>query len=952
MPLGQPARAQVLGMRVGRGRWYNRTTMSGGSKGRTWLGVWKDLDPAVKRQIAEAAFEHEKLSKAATVALARHDRVRRQTVAKWSDEKRAEHFARIRRLPNAQLAAALLTHFHLVRRQRLVVSFLDFLKLPHEEGMIQSIEELEPPAWSRMVAAIRRLSATFPRAHVQLFLDVISCQSGFEVFRGFDEARVEALGSEAVSMRRPTPATDTFGGRLEADLTEEPSEPRREPAPVPEETPLGFTTLDQVLIRTVVASVADVHGALPIEKTEDLVEEVIQLNLERHQSYFHRGFATVLFDRPLELDFPEASDARRGWYACGALVGYERRGDLTAIVSLLTQRPDLARELSRPGSGYAERVVSIVFSAFCAAGRFAEAARFLEPNVVGRAEVGLARDILEVASGLIRERREADARRLLDVLLAALPQLSEDPDLPTDFAVLLQRRRAHCARLRGDFAGARALLEPQLTAADPAVRSDILADLGLIECGLRSLADVRLPPEESMLGDFAAQFDKGMSFFERSSREGAGGRNHGDFCIGMARFARGDTVGSIPFLERAVAGMSGDPERYGKFGPLDSGQLALSVALAETTDLARVPYARDLMRQVLESRGRPPHYMIRRALVALELTDPEAANELAHEVYRSQGTRGLPVLARTGVIRHVPEALDELLGQAKRKDFSAERRFEAARVVLSESHAMRDAPGTDGPAAFRERATEALDIMVELATVEPFRETLIQLLSNENGPWRTAMDPLDARVVMAALYESKGQFANAANQLAQAFHVTLDVDDEWALGKAEALLEDIRALGGDEAVAFLEPRYQQYKEVFERRSQSGLVAPPTIDPEAFYGLVLVVGGNETQQQQDESIRAAVKKQWPNVTVIFERTGWSSNWGEQLRNMDGQLARARVVVLMRYVRTMLGRQIRKRCGELDVPWVACTGSGQASMLRAIEQAILLAWRQSGIAQAGQ
>lgn len=68
-------------------------------------------------------------------------------------------------------------------------------------------------------------------------------------------------------------------------------------------------------------------------------------------------------------------------------------------------------------------------------------------------------------------------------------------------------------------------------------------------------------------------------------------------------------------------------------------------------------------------------------------------------------------------------------------------------------------------------------------------------------------------------------------------------------------------------------------------------------------------------------------------------------------MDAELSRARVLVLMRYVRTMLGRSIRKRASELEIPWVACTGSGRASMLRAIEQAILLAWRQSGIALAG-
>jgi hypothetical protein len=917
-------------------------------QGKTWLGVWKDLDLATRRQVALVAFEDDKLAKAATVALARHDRVRRQSVDRWNAEKRAEHFARMRKLPSSQLAAAVFTQFHLVRRKRLVVSFLDFLKVPHDQGVIRNIEEQEPPARSRMVAAIRRMAATFPRAHVQLFLDVVSCQSAFDVFSDFDAARLEALGDATFGPPTPAPVTDTFGGRVESNLEEEHEHAQPEPPPPPpDDTPPSFTTLDQVLIRSVVASVADVHGALPPEKVEDLVEEVIQLNLERHQSYFHRGFLTVLLGRPVDLDFPEASDVRRGWYACGAILGFKRRGNLDAIVELLTLRAELARELARPGSGYAERVVSIVFEAYCAKGRVSEAARFLSPVVVGRAGAAFARELLEMASSLIRERREADARRLLDVLLPALPALTEDPDLPSGFEVLVQRRRAHCARLRGDFEGARKLLEPQLEVADPAVRSDILADVGLIDCGLRSLADVRLPPEESMLGDFAKQFMPGWRHFERSSKVGAGGRNHGDYCLGMGLFARGDGAAAVPYLERAVAGMGADPDRYGRFGPLDTARLALAVALAELTDLARVPYARDLLRQLLESRSRAPEYMLRRALTALELTDTEAAIELAHELYRAEGARSLPVLADTQLLRHVPDAIDELLSHAKRPELTRDRRWAAAKRVLSECHAMRDAASVERSAVFRERATEALDVMVELATAEaPLRGELLDLFSDEHGAWRTAMEPIDARVVQASLYEAQGEFANAAMQLGLAFHATLDMEDEWALGKAEALLEDIRALGGEEAVMPFAARFQQYKQVFERRSQSGLVLPPSVHPADLYGLVLVVGGNETQAVQDEAIAAAIKQQWPNVTVLFEHTGWNSNWGEQMRAMEGQLVRARVVVIMRFVRTMLGKALRKRCGELEIPWVACTGSGRASMLRSIEQAVLLAWRQNG------
>lgn len=233
----------------------------GGTKGKSWLGVWKELDAPTREQIAAVAFEQPNVGKALSLAIARHARVRRQSVERWSPEKQAREAARIRRLPSASLAAALLTHFHLAKRARLVLSFLDFLKIPHQGGLIRDIESIEVPPRSRMVAAIRRVAVTFPRAHADLFFDVISCQSGFDVFSEFDAARAEAFPSDGLP-KRSMLVVDTFGGQLDAGLTEEQATPRETAPPAPpDDTPPTFTTLDQVLMRSIVASVADVHGS-------------------------------------------------------------------------------------------------------------------------------------------------------------------------------------------------------------------------------------------------------------------------------------------------------------------------------------------------------------------------------------------------------------------------------------------------------------------------------------------------------------------------------------------------------------------------------------------------------------------------------------------------------------------------------------------------------------------
>jgi hypothetical protein len=42
--------------------------------------------------------------------------------------------------------------------------------------------------------------------------------------------------------------------------------------------------------------------------------------------------------------------------------------------------------------------------------------------------------------------------------------------------------------------------------------------------------------------------------------------------------------------------------------------------------------------------------------------------------------------------------------------------------------------------------------------------------------------------------------------------------------------------------------------------------------------------------------------------------------------------------MTFVRTNLGRHVRRRCSEEGRPWVPCTGHGRESLRRAIETAV--------------
>lgn len=109
--------------------------------------------------------------------------------------------------------------------------------------------------------------------------------------------------------------------------------------------------------------------------------------------------------------------------------------------------------------------------------------------------------------------------------------------------------------------------------------------------------------------------------------------------------------------------------------------------------------------------------------------------------------------------------------------------------------------------------------------------------------------------------------------------------------------------------------------------------------------VVFVGGNETQAQYDERIRASLSRQYPGLTVTFRHTGWTSNWGQQLPGLVKECNAADAVVLMTMMRTMLGQSLR---ASLRRPWVSCAARGEKGIERSILKAASIALRKRAAA----
>ena len=70
-------------------------------------------------------------------------------------------------------------------------------------------------------------------------------------------------------------------------------------------------------------------------------------------------------------------------------------------------------------------------------------------------------------------------------------------------------------------------------------------------------------------------------------------------------------------------------------------------------------------------------------------------------------------------------------------------------------------------------------------------------------------------------------------------------------------------------------------------------------------------------------------------MTFIQTGWSENWGRRFGEIEGAMASHDALVIMRFMRTHLGRRIRERW--TGGPWRSCWGGGHGAIVDAVARA---------------
>jgi hypothetical protein len=139
--------------------------------------VWRRLTPEERLVAATHFWEQpaQEVVGSALGAIVKARRLRPQVARSLPNETKARTTAALVDPGGEPVAAALLVALHLGDRRGLLVTFLDALGLPHEDGLLKD-DATTPVTEDAVRAGVAALRAAFPPAQVDTYLNTLWLQ--------------------------------------------------------------------------------------------------------------------------------------------------------------------------------------------------------------------------------------------------------------------------------------------------------------------------------------------------------------------------------------------------------------------------------------------------------------------------------------------------------------------------------------------------------------------------------------------------------------------------------------------------------------------------------------------------------------------------------------------------------------------------------------------------------
>ena len=864
----------------------------------TWRKLWQALEPEERYTGIDAAMREDKGIRNVMVReVARSRHFRPRTVESWTDDKIARFASKIE-ITDREAIPGLLMWLHFSSRQALLGRFLDALQISHSNGRIDPGDlPAHPVATARLADAANALVEEFSANEVVAYLLTLSLQ-GDGVWEGV------------------WPWLRQYG---EEEIDPVPDEESSDPVASDQETPTAdeFTTLDRRMIHVVIDVAQGIEGAASEDELDDLIDEIIQLNSQRHRTYFHAGLRdSVLRRGPMTTLSAENRDRRR-WYWAGFVQGLVRLDDWNAVVHAF-DTVDAVRELGDSGEGASSAASRCIVEALIKADRPTDIVTFIRLPAVVRSRPMLA-TLLKEGTELLRQDRATEARGLFELLGNAVERL-EAMGFDTDAALFqaIRRRRANCLRQLGEMETATRLLEELLPRAADDIKSMIKADLGLIAAGFHRLADLVMPGAADGLAEFKESLRRGTGFFHEAVAFPGAAAGHGRYCLGLLALAEGRPKDAVEDLTLALSLFESDATTYRRGGLLANARLYLGIALCQDLAEGRLRRAARLIEEGLDEGGEIPAYCLEDVMMALGVGCDDLLARVAERLLTHSD----------------PAVLDHLIATAATQDSKAVASALLAR--MRDSSRGKDARAADAldllPRLLKqERIDDAAEVLtfLEQSAHHGTRRTQFLALLDEPAAYEPAWEFEDALWARIKCHEDEGEYHEAAHLLTNEFYRLTSSGTPGDLEQSREILGRLETYPDTtELLSALRGRFE---------AVHGVTAPDeSVEaPSAALVKVLVVGGDERQEVYDDTIRQELREQ--NIAVDFVHPGWSSNWGRTMSDIKRRLPGYDAVVVMRLVRTTFGWTLRSHCKV----WHGCGGTGRGSIVRSIQGAAAMA-----------
>lgn len=745
-------------------------------------------------------------------------------------------------------------------------------------------------------------------------------------------------GSPSVVTGEVAPTPEAEAVRVVDEATSENLEEPEEPEPV--EPSHRLTGLDHAIMDFILATVIETPGAKTPDQVLRACDEWSRLSTHRIQSYYCLGLAHGFLDESIDgFARPEMNEARSAWYAAGRIAAIQRRQDGAALMQFLSERSRALTALlgspvaePQPGTRSAARQLlqqSMDFLAqFDCWAALAGITRCAGPYLERRLLEGLYRHTSE----LVATQRPMEGEALLGVVLSA------EVPVPDELRARFRRRRAQVLAQQGKIALARDEFEDLTDCGHPDVEARAVIDVSLLKAGLTSAAQIKLPegkgPRVEMWQKFQAVTDAVRVALGAIPEDGgAVARADGLSFLAVETYLRwsghgssGSKPSSEETLQAVEAALLAIPRANAENQYRLGGTLGLILTIEATLSFERSDLGRGMAawKRVPHETGRLPLDDLYALVETAMIVDPPSAESIVDSILRHRPASevrrpdGEWLAASSNLRRSHYEAIGQFITTAR-------ERFELYEALLTAARRAND----------REIALKCLDEIYRLGVLEGQAEPVLQLVARSDA-WDSLWSRAEAHEALADLCVQRQQRSEALEYLEASFEAALlDADGDYA----SALLERMREVGlGD--TDYTQKAQRLPAPPAAAATLRDLIARKVGRPVR----IAFVGGDERQAQYDDEIAEMLEDEFDDlVQVEFIHTGWSSNWGRSVDEVTRQCESRDAVVLMRFMRTQMGRTLRER---LTRPWVACSGHGKHCIHRSILNAAQVVVEQKG------